>query len=84
MKEYIGRYFELKPDSIGPPSLYLGGHIQEVILDTWIKSWAFRSTQYVQATVNNVEEYLRHKVKSLNAKGLDVLPKQYRPEIDIS
>ena len=24
------------------------------------------------------------KVKSLNAKGLDVLPKNYRPEIDIS
>ena len=29
LKNEIGRYFELKPDSIGPPSLYLGGHIQK-------------------------------------------------------
>ena len=28
LKNEIGRYFELKPDSIGPPSLYLGGHLQ--------------------------------------------------------
>ena len=27
LKNEIGRYFELKPDSIGPPSLYLGGNI---------------------------------------------------------
>ena len=27
LKEEIGRYFELKLDSIGPPSLYLGGHL---------------------------------------------------------
>ena len=27
LKNEIGRYFELKPDSIGPPSLYLGGHL---------------------------------------------------------
>ena len=28
LKEEIGKYFELKPDDIGPPSLYLGGHLQ--------------------------------------------------------
>ena len=27
LKKGIGMYFELKPDSIGPPSLYLGGHL---------------------------------------------------------
>ena len=27
LKNEIDRYFELKPDSIGPPSLYLGGHM---------------------------------------------------------
>ena len=27
---------------------------------------------------------MKQKRKSLNAKGLDVLPKKYRPEIDIS
>ena len=54
LKEEIGRYFELKPESIGPPRLYFGGHIQEVTLDTGINSWEFGSTHYVQAAVNNV------------------------------
>ena len=49
-----------------------------------IKDWAFGSTQYVQSAVNNVEEYLRQKCKSLNAKGLDILLKNYHQEIDIS
>ena len=53
-------------------------------LDTGIKYWDFGYTQYVQASVKNVEEYLKQKGKSLNAKGLDVLPKNYRLEIDIS
>ena len=34
LENEIGRYFELKPDSIGPPSLYLDGHIQKLVLNT--------------------------------------------------
>ena len=55
LKEYIERYFELKPDSIVPPSLYLGSYLREVTLDTGIKSYSFGYTQYVQDAVNNVE-----------------------------
>ena len=44
LKEEIFRYFELKPYSIGPPSLYLGVHIREVTLDNGIKDWDFGST----------------------------------------
>ena len=53
-------------------------------LDTGIKAWGFGYTQYFQDTVKNIEEYLRQKVKSLSAKGVDVLTKKYSPEIDIS
>ncbi len=58
LKKEIGRYFELKPPSIGPPSLYLGEHLREVEIDDGTKVWAFSSTQYVQAAVENVETYL--------------------------
>ena len=27
LKDEIGIYFQLKPESIGPPKLYLGGHL---------------------------------------------------------
>ena len=56
LKEEIGRCFYLKPDSIGTPSLYLGGHLREVALDTSMKAWYFVSPQYVQSDVKNVEE----------------------------
>ena len=84
LKNEIGRYFELKADSIGTPSFYLGGHLRKVVLNTGVEAWAFRSTQYVQAAVNNFEEYLAKNGQSLKAKALNPLPKGYRPEIDIS
>jgi len=27
LREEIGKYFELKEESIGPPKIYLGGHV---------------------------------------------------------
>ena len=41
LKNEIVRYFEFKPDSIGPPSLYIVSHLREVALDTGIKAWDF-------------------------------------------
>ena len=55
LKEEICRYFELKPYSIGPPSLYLGGYLWEVTLDNGIKDWAFEYTHYIQDNVKNTE-----------------------------
>ena len=55
LKKEIVRYFELKPDSIVTPSLYLGGHLREVTLDTGIKAWVCGSTKYVQASFKNLE-----------------------------
>ena len=54
----LGRYFELKEESIGPPKLYLGSRIRKVQLENGIECWAASSSQYVQAAVKNVEEYL--------------------------
>ena len=74
----------MKPDSIGPPSLYLGGHIRKVVLNTGVEAWAFGSTKYVQAAVKNVEEYLANNDQSLKAKALNPFTKGYCTEIDIS
>jgi hypothetical protein len=58
LRSGIGKHFELKEDSIGPPKLYLGGHMRRVELENGAKAWAFSSSQYVQAAVKNVETYL--------------------------
>jgi len=84
LKKEIGRYFELKKESIGPPSLYLGGHLRQVKIDDGTLAWAFSSTQYVKAAVSNVESYLRKKGERLKPKASSPLPRDYRPEIDVS
>jgi len=55
LRNEIGKYFELKEESIGPPSIYLGGKMGKVILNDVVEAWSFSSSQYVQTAVKNVE-----------------------------
>ena len=84
IRHEIGRYFELKEESIGPPDIYLGGKLRKVQLENGVHAWAFGSSQYVQAAVQNVEKQLREKHLQLPAKALTPLPTDYRPEVDVS
>lgn len=85
LRNGIGRYFDLKESSIGPPKLYLGGHVRKVELDNGAKAWAFSSSQYVQAAVKNVEAYLNDKDKySLPKKAETPMTTSYRPELDVT
>ena len=61
LRKEIGKYFKLKENSIGPPKIYLGGHMRKVTLENGMKAWTFSSSQYVQASVANVERYLTER-----------------------
>ena len=83
LREEIGKYFELKEESIGPPSIYLGGKLSKVTLSNGVQAWSFSSSQYVQAAVKNVEDYLRdNNDMTLPAKSSTPLTTNYRPETD--
>jgi hypothetical protein len=69
LREQIGRYFELKEESIGPPKLYMGGHVCKVELTNGVKVWTFSSSQYIQLAVKNVEDYLQGKDIKLPSKA---------------
>ena len=84
LRDEIGKYWELKEESIGPPSIYLGGSMRQVELETGTKVWAFGSTQYVKAAVENVESYLKKRGKRLPARVSTPLSSGYRPELDTS
>ena len=61
LRKEIDQYFPLKEESIGPPSQYLGGKLHQVMLENGTKAWTFGSSQYVQAAVKNVEDYIAMK-----------------------
>ena len=76
--------FELKEESIGPPDIYLGGKMREVTLKNGTKAWLFSSSQYVQAAVQNVEKYLKEKVKKFPPREETPLGSKYQPELDFT
>jgi hypothetical protein len=87
LRDELGRCFTLKEESIGPPKIYLGGHVWKVQLNNGVKCWAFSSSQHVQAAVKNVEECLskRDDVNwKLPTKAETPLWTSYRPELDVS
>jgi hypothetical protein len=80
----IGKYFKLKKESIGPPKLYLGGHMRHVELKNGAKAWAFSSSQCVQAAVKNVETYLEKIGGKLPRKAETPTQTSCRPELDVT
>ena len=87
LRNEIGRYFELKKESIGPPTLYLGGRLSKVQLENGVDAWAFSSSQYVQAAVKNVEDFLakeENKRWKMPRNADTPLRTTYRAELDVS
>ena len=58
LQNELRRYFPLKEESIGPPTIYLGGRVCKVQLENGVWAWSFSSSQYIQSAVKNVEEYI--------------------------
>ena len=84
LRKEIGAHFALKPESIMPPSQYLGGRLSSVTLDNGQKAWSFSPSQYVQEAVRNVENYLAKLNKKLTTNNKTPMVTSYRPELDVS
>ena len=83
----LRRYLHLKEESIGPPTVYLGGRVHKVQLENGVWAWSFSSSQYVQSAVKNVEAYVRRPENShlkIALKAEAPLMTSYRPELDVS
>ena len=48
LRNQLGKYFELKQESIGPPDIYLGGKVSKVTLENGAEAWSYSSSQYVK------------------------------------
>ena len=78
----IGKYWQVKEESIGPPDIYLGNKVSKIELSTGQQCWSFSSSQYVKAAVNNVQQYLTQQGLSLPKRASSPLTPGYRPELD--
>ncbi|KAL7549949.1 hypothetical protein ACHAWF_013200 [Thalassiosira exigua] len=86
----IGERFGIKNDEYGPPTTYLGDKLQQFTVPNSDneKAWSLLSTEYVKATVENVENMLKEEGRKFKTVGGDKhkkqnpLPSGYKPEID--
>ena len=86
LRNELGRFFELKEESIGPPD-HLGGKVRKVQLENGVYAWAFSLSQYVQTAVKNVEAYLMsedNECWKMPNMADTPLTTTYRPELDIT
>ena len=84
MKEEIGKYFPFKPESIGPPDIYLGGQLRQVQVENGMRCWSIGSSKYIQASIKNVEDYLANRDLKLPTKAKTPFASNYRPELDVT
>ena len=61
IRNQIGKYFETKKESAGPPTRHLGRSMRKVLLDHVAEAWAFSSSQNSRASNYNVESCLKKK-----------------------
>ena len=80
----IGKYFKLKPGSVGPPKLYLGAKMAISELPNGSKAYSMSPSKYIQDTLKNVERKIKEHGYELHSSAKTPLAKKYRPEIDVS
>ena len=80
----LGKYFPMKPESVGPPKLYLGGKLSKVDLPNGVKAWAISASKYIHNALKNVEATLSQHGLSLRRGTNSPLPGSYRPECDVT
>ena len=45
LRKGIGKCFDLKPESVGIPSIFLGRNVRNVMLENGVHGWGFSSSQ---------------------------------------
>ena len=84
LKNELGKYFVIKPGSVGVPKIYLGNKVSKVTLANGVEAWSFSSSQYIQNVISNIEKYLKTKFKKLRKRTTSPISPGYRPEIDVT
>jgi hypothetical protein len=83
--DQIDKYFKMNPGPIMEPTFYLGAKVNRTVMPNGVVAWGMRSSKYVQAAVQNVQEYMKKNGdRKLKKKASAPFEATYRAEIDES
>eukprot|EP00804_Cyclotella_cryptica_P004576 CCRYP_006919-RA/>CCRYP_006919-RA protein AED:0.41 eAED:0.41 QI:0/-1/0/1/-1/1/1/0/81 len=78
----INSFLPLKPDSVGPPEMYLGTKLRKKTFEDGTVAWGLSPAKYVQQAVQNVKTYLKSNLEgryTLPKRGENPFPVDYVP-----
>jgi hypothetical protein len=79
----IDKYLKMKPGSIMEPIFYFGANPKKTVIPNGVVAWGMSSSKYVQAAVQNVQEYLKENGESKLKKNASApFEAIYRAEIE--
>ena len=78
----IGKLYELKPESVKEPDIYLGANIERTQLPSGKPEWGMSSRTYVKNALKVVEALLREddSEAKLKSTARNPFPSGYKPE----
>jgi hypothetical protein len=82
----LGKMYELKPDSVHEPDIYLGADMEKVQLPSGKVEWAMGSKTYVRNAVKVVEALIAEDdpEAKLKTTARNPFPSGYKPELDVT
>lgn len=79
----LDQHYLIKPESIGPPTRYLGAKIGRFTIegDDNVK-WTMSSEEYLKNQIKELEKWLHKHGMKLKTRAPSILPSNYKPELD--
>jgi hypothetical protein len=79
----IGECYELKPESVNEPDIYLGANMEKVQLPNGKTEWAMSPKNYIKNAIKVVETMLVEDDDEMKLKSTakNPFPNGYRPEL---
>ena len=84
IRNELGKRFIVKPNSIEPPTQYLGNKLSHVTLENGRNAWSFSLSQYVQDAVKNGIDMLAQEGRTLPKREKSPWTSNYIPKTDTS
>ena len=82
----LGQLYELKPDSVKEPDLYLGANVEKFQLPNGRTEWCMSSRSYVKNAIKVVEALMVEDDPEMKLKSTarNPFPNNYKPELDVT
>jgi hypothetical protein len=82
----LGKLYELKPESVHEPDIYLGANMEKVQLPSGKVEWSMGSKTYVKNAIRVVEALIMEDDPEAKLKSTtrNPFPSGYKPELDVT